>query len=123
MSKILLPATLEGFNLHKDGGASLRFITQELSDEDVITIKQFYGKFGWLGFRENEWQDEDFPAQNAIFEGKTPAQRLRNVIFVWYKELEKQGKAKDVSFNSFYDKRVEEVIEHIKIKLSAPPLA
>jgi len=85
-------ATLDGFSMRKDGSATLRFVTQELVDADMLTVKQFYGHFGQLLFSENSIQPLDIPKQDPDFDGKTPSQRLRAVIFVLWSQLRDSGK-------------------------------
>ena len=46
-------------------------------------------------------------------EGKTPSQRLRAVLYVWW-EQKYQG---TISFDDFYKKHIEKIIEGVKIKL------
>ena len=107
-----LQATLEGVSTLKDGGMSLRFHTQELSNDHKATLLSFAQSFGWLLFSEQE-QDVDSlelePARKDIG-GKTPSQRLRNVLYISYQQ---SGRI-DISFEQFYAQKMEQIINHIK---------
>lgn len=112
MEKIQVPAILTRISFLKDGGVSLGFSTNELSDEEKILLSKYYQKFGWLLFRENELTTEDIPTEDADFEGKTPSKRLRAALFVYWKQ---KGKQED--FEDFYRGKMNEFVEHIKTKL------
>ncbi len=108
---IKLPAILTGFSSHADGGAGIRFTTNELAGEDYVSLAGEKGKFGWLIFKENDIQDEDIPKTEAE-ESKTPSQRLRGVLFVLWSQEGKKG-----NFEDYYRSRMEKLIEIIKAKL------
>lgn len=117
-NKILTtPATLEGVALRKDGSVTLRFSTQEINDVDIVTVKQFYGHFGNLIFSESALQPQDIPQKDPEFEGKTPSQRLRAVIFVLHSQLKIEGKTQ-LKFDDFYAGQLENLIEQYKAKLN-----
>ncbi len=51
-------------------------------------------------------------------EGKTKSQRLRNVLFVYYQQLSKSTEHyTDNTFDLFYSKEMERIIQHYKDKL------
>jgi hypothetical protein len=108
---IKLPAILVGFSSHADGGAGIRFTTNELMGEDYVNLAGHKGKFGWLIFNENEVQDEDIPKMEAE-ETKTPSQRLRAVLFVLWKQEGSKG-----NFEDYYRSRMEKLIDVLKNKL------
>lgn len=108
---IKLPAYLTGFNSKADGSASIRFSTQELGPEDFAEMHGHLNQFGWLVFRENDFQDEEIPQEDAE-ENKTPSRRLRASLYVLWDQSGKQGE-----FESFYRDRMEKFIEHVKAKL------
>lgn len=108
---IKLPAIMTGFASHADGGAGIRFTTNELAGEDYVALASEKGKFGWLIFKENDVQDEDIPNEQAE-EAKTPSQRLRAVLFVLWTQEGKKG-----NFEDYYRNRMEKLIEVIKNKL------
>lgn len=113
VKNFMAPATLEGFSMRKDGSASLRFSTQELSAEDLVAFRKFYGSFGWLLFKESEWEAKDVPKNDPEFNGKTVSQRLRNTLYVLW-----QQKGANGYFEEFYNRKMEAIIEQVKTLLS-----
>jgi len=109
---IKLPAQLTSYNDKVDGSASLRFSTQELTDEEILILRRFRGGAGWLLFAENDIQEADVPKDEAIYEGKSPSQRLYNVMFKLWKETDGIG-----DFNSWYRIQMEKIITAYKNKL------
>jgi hypothetical protein len=100
------PAILTRVSSLKDGGLSLGFATQELSNTDKVTAFEFIHQFGWLLFRENEFKPEND-------ETKSPSTRLRNVLFVYWD----QRKKNKVDFDTFYRQEMNKIIEVVKDKL------
>lgn len=107
-----VPAILTGISTKADGGASLRFSTNEITDEDFLSLKMHHNKFGFLLFKENPFKAEDIPKENAEDKTKTPSKRLRNTLFVLWTQLGSQG-----SFETFYAERMEKLISFVKEKL------
>lgn len=116
MSKTFqIPAILEGITALKDGGLSIRFHTNEASDEDKLAAMSFFQSFGWLLFGEQEQNEETLILDEIRRDtgGKTPAQRLRNTIYVAYQ----QSGQHDISFEQFYIRRMEQHINYEKQNL------
>lgn len=107
--KWTLEAILSGVNLLSDGGVSLRFITiKDLDDVDRIALIHSHNKTGHIAFSEDEIQESDMPKTQT--EGqKTPSQRLRNIIFVLWKQ---QDGVTD--FEVFYRQRMEKILTELK---------
>lgn len=108
-----IPAILDGMSPLKDGGMSLRFHTNEASNDDKVTIMEYYQKFGWLVFSEQENPDVPMEDIRRDTGGKSPSQRLRNVLYVLYKQ---SGKA-DITFEEYYAQKMEFVINRFKENL------
>jgi len=115
MSKIILPAQINPPRLRKDGSASISFDTRELNAEEIFTIMSLRHSEGWLCFAPNQ-EDLDTPEENAEIDEKTPSERLRNVLFVWYKQETESGKFVGL-FESFRKEKMEKIIESVKSKL------
>ena len=107
-----VPAILTSFSTKADNGASLRFSTNELNDEDFLTLKKSHQQFGWLLFRENPYQPGDVPLEAAEDKAKTPSKRLRACLYVLWQQTGEQG-----DFEVFYRERMEKIIEFVKNKL------
>jgi len=112
MNKFQLPATLVGSSTLSDRGMSIRFHTQELTDNEVLEVMKHRNEFGWLMFGPNTFQETDIPKGEAEYEGKTPSQRLRAVIFVFWQQLGAKG-----DFETFYRQKVDGIVEQFKAKL------
>jgi len=85
---IRLPAYFTGYRRRKDRSASLSFVTQEISSEELKQIDELVmtESFGWLLFKENEMPD--IPEEDAENDddSKSPSKRLYNRMFVYWKE-------------------------------------
>lgn len=115
MSNIQFQAIVDGVTKKKDGTLSVKLGTQELSPTDTAKIFEFGNQQIWTAFAETPHSiDElEIPEVTPEFESdKTPSQRLRNVIYVYWEQNGKKG-----DFNDFYRKKLEGFIEHIKTKL------
>lgn len=115
MKAIQVPATLEGVSLMKDGGVSLRFHTNELSPADKTELSNYFQKFGWLLFAEQEHDESELDLEEIRKDtgGKSPSQRLRSVLYVMYT----QSGEKDVLFETYYARQMERFINLVKQNL------
>lgn len=113
---IQVPATLEGVSTLKDGGVSVRLHTQELNASEKSTMFDQQGKFGWLLFAEQEFDESELELENIRKDvgGKTPAQRQRAVLYILYQ----QSGQLDKTFDQFYGEYMERHINHLKAKLN-----
>lgn len=109
---IKLAAYFTGFSSKADGSASLRFSTQELTGEDFAIFKNTQNQFGWLVFSENEVDLKEVPKEDADEGNKTPSKRLRNTLFVYWKQQGENG-----DFESFYREKMEKFINRVKAEL------
>ena len=109
---IQIPTILTGFATKVDGGASVRFSTNELSDTDVLLLKQHQGKFGYLLFKENPFTTDDLPKEQAEDKTKTPSKRLRATLYVLWQQEGSKG-----DFEVAYREKMEKIISFIKDKL------
>lgn len=112
MNPIQLAAILQGFATKVDGSASLRFTTNELTDNDVLELKRRQGQFGWLLFAPNPFTEASLPTEMAEDTQKTPSRRLRAVLFVLWRQQGSKG-----DFEIFYRERMDKLIEAVKAKL------
>ncbi len=108
-----IPATLEGINALKAGDMSIRFHSQEMSAEEALILLQYRGEFGWLMFKPEEFKNEEIPTDDPEHEGKTPQQRLRARMFVYFVDTrDKEG------FNKWYAAEIEKIGQKYLEKLS-----
>ena len=113
---IKLAGYFTGFSSKSDGSASLRFNTQEIAPDEFSEFKRNLNSFGWILFKENAIDTKDIPKENAVEDGLTKSERLRNVLFVWWKELVREAKT-DLDFETFRNKQMENFIDAVKQKL------
>ena len=103
------PAIMTRISSRADGGLSLAFATNELSVDEKAIALQYHNLFGYLLFSPNQFRDEDIPKGDATDESKSPSQRLRAVLFIYWKQLGQPG-----NFEFFYRQQVEKQIDAIK---------
>lgn len=116
MVKILLPAEINPPRLRKDGSASIVLDTRELTAEEIFTIMSLRHAEGWFVFSPNK-DNIEVPEDNAEIDTKSPSERLRSVVYVWYKQETESGKFVGL-FDTFYKEKMEKIIEGVKSKLS-----
>ncbi len=116
--RFVMPAILDGYQRRKDRSVSLRFLTQEKTSSEVMSIDEALQQFGILYFRgEEDMNSEEIEELDKIEldiydEPKTQSQRLRNVLFILWKQEGEKGE-----FKKFYKQKTEEIIQHFKNKL------
>lgn len=100
----------------KDGSATLTFFTQEIADEQVVDLLNMgrRDELGWLLWSPNKFQTGDLPTQPATDDRKTPAQRIRAVLFLLWKQEGGHG-----DFEGYYNERMNKLIDAIKAKLDS----
>lgn len=113
--KILLPSQINPPRLRKDGSAALSFDTRELTAEEIFTIMSMRHTEGWLCFAPNE-EGLDIPDTPAELDEKSPSERLKAVLFVWYKQETTAGRFVGM-FDTFRKEKMEKIIEGVKSKL------
>lgn len=82
---IEIPAILSSISFTKDKGLRIGFISQELSKDEKMIVQDYFQMFGYLLFKENEFQEKDVPKKQAIRKGKSKSQILRNKIWALWK--------------------------------------
>ena len=114
--KLVLPALINPPTIRKDGSIKISFDSRELSAEEYMMVMGFRNTEGWLAFQSNEDGVPDLPDERAEVDEKTPSERLRSVLYVWYKQ--ESGKGKYVgTFEAFKVEKMEKIIDGVKSKL------
>jgi hypothetical protein len=113
-----LPATIESIASRADGTYKVAVGTQELTDDQALSVVKLNRKMGWFVFKENPLEKADIidiPELTPEFKtDKTPSKRLRGVLYVlWEQKYKSQG----VEFDDFYKKQMEKIITWAKEKL------
>ena len=121
---LLRQVTFDRANRKKDKSVSMTFITQlEQSTDDFMQIDKILNDSGVLYFKSNLTIEEVKSLEDTEIEveGKTKSQRLRNVLYIFWKQLIDSKELDDVkpnqTFNDFYSNEMEKIIEHYKNKL------
>jgi len=120
MDKIFqIQAVLTKYKSKANKSVQFTFDTQEnMSPEHMSRLISLIDCLGWLNFAVRQIEATDLvnlpePDKTMYDKGKTPAQRLRAVIFLVHKQ--KGGDTKD--FPAYYDKAMEVLISQVKEKL------
>ena len=94
-----------------DRSVRLEFETGELSGNDVAILSDLRQAVGWLMFSENEVEEVPQEQANPELTTKTPSERLRNVLYVHWKQAKKEAYP---SFSVYYDIAMERLIDTVK---------
>lgn len=103
-----------------DGGLILKVATQELPEEDEAKILKLRKHFCWMAIKTSDdgiitEEELDIPETTQEFKtDKTPSQRLRNVMYVFWS----QNNSTKEDFETFYKRNMEKIINKIKEELS-----
>lgn len=112
---ILKQVQFYNYRPKKDKSCSLTFITDlEVSSEDIKKFHESLDQRGIIYFSEKgeltQSEIEEIDKTEIELQGKTKAQRLRNVLIVYAKQ-------NNLDLSSFYSTEMEKIIEHYKGKL------
>ena len=108
-------AYFKGLRLLMDGSVAITFHTNEVTGDQINTLRECMNGFGHLLWKENEFTLEDFPISKAVEDKKmSSSAKLRKILFAYHhKVLKKPGR----EFDSFYRTWMEKKISEIKEKL------
>jgi len=115
---IILPCQLESYRSLKDKTMKIVFESNELTPEQVLGVASSLQQFGYLAFKNEPFKtNEKDVLENLKSDfndnGKTPAQRLRAVLFVGWEQKPEGYK----TFVDYYNAKMEMLINHYKTKL------
>lgn len=112
MKIIQLPATVTSYKDKVDGSSSISLASRELSDEEILLLRRFRGAEGWFLFSPNKVSEEEIPKGDAPIEGKSHSQRLMNVMYLVWKQVDGVG-----DFETWRRIQMEKLITLYKNKL------
>ncbi len=118
MSKpIFLPGLLSSPQGLKDNTFKFTIYCNELPPEKIGQIFTLNNKYVYIALKEEDFLNEeklaiDLLESNELI-GKTHSQRLRNVMYIAFKD---NNEGFD-TFDQYYRFRMEKVIDHFKSKL------
>ena len=104
-----LEAIIRSVKTLVDGGLSLTVNTQELKPEDSTKLFELKGKFGFMVFKPTRVSEEEMAQVPDEVKGlddeKSPSQRLRSRMYVYYQNKHKTSKG----FADWYRTSLEEI--------------
>ncbi len=111
---VQVPAQCVDFKPRQDRSWKLTFETRELAGDDVRLLADTFQGEGWLVFKPNSDGiiPEEIPDTDANSGVKSQSQRLRDVVFILWKQQGGKG-----DFESFKRVYFEKLIEYTKSKL------
>jgi len=111
---MIFPATVSKVQTMADRSLQVRLDTQELPPKAMAGLFDFYGNYCHVQLVSSvEEATEIAPPSAPKASGKTPAQRLRAVLY----RLWEQDKKGHKDSNTYYDMMMEQIIEFYKSKL------
>jgi len=121
-NNITIVASFDGYRPLKDGSISMRFITQEMPSDKIVSIHRMLDTYGILFFKagDNLTSDEKRMIDevgkmdvDVLDEPVSLSQRLRRVLFVVFKNQEEYE-----DFSEFYRHKMEQMITHFKNRIN-----
>lgn len=111
---VSVPAEVVDIRPKADRSWKLSFNTRELTGDEVAILADNFQGEGWLVFKPNgDVAQEEIPEGRADSGVKSQSQRLRDVIFIDYKQHGEKG-----DFESYYRNYLEKLIEFAKSRLT-----
>lgn len=114
MKAIRTEAQLTSFRSRADGSVGFGGVTPEMSSQEKVALFDLQNVLVELLIYPKDEKDADVLEVRKELEGKSPATRLRAVVFVlWKQSGEKEA------FEMFYSQTMEKIIEWVKRKIDA----
>lgn len=98
-----------------DGSLKLSFVTPELLPSQSAAILPLHGKNVRLSIVPQDVAPEEAVHVTTERQQKTPSQRLRASLFVWFRQQNPVGD--NSAFNAFYEAQMERLINSVKEQL------
>jgi hypothetical protein len=114
---VTLAVEIGSIRTMKDGSVSLTVCTPELSEGQAGEIFGLRNKVAFCYISPREIKDNDKKILDSLdpeLKGKTPGQRLRNVLFVAWQQSPDGYKDSE----SYYKAKMESIINSIKAELN-----
>lgn len=116
MKGTLLSTYVENISTRKDKSVKITLGTQELSPEKAGELFQLMNQLAVTYICPTGVSDEEINQVDAVnpdIQGKSQSHRMRNVLFLLWKQSN-DGFSK---FDDFYKNRTEKIIDQLKSKL------
>ncbi len=109
----LLPAIIEKISTLKDGSVSLTIYTQELSPQKAAELFGLRGKLATVYLSPSDISSKELSLVDTIqpdMPGKTRSQRMRNVLWILFKQ-DPEGYE---DFQHYYESKMDTYIDVLK---------
>ena len=101
-----------GVRAKADGSLGVTLSTPELAADEKAVFMEWMNRDLTMLLQADEAGIGGVKEIKGEFDRKTPSQRLRDVLYVWWKQIEGAGE-----FDDFYRKQMDKIIEAYKAKL------
>lgn len=112
MKAIVTDCIITGIRARSDGSLGLTVSTPELTSENKVVFLNLHNKNCKMLLTPEDATEEPPIEVKSEVEQKTASQRLRAVLFVYYKQLNCKE-----SFSEFYERQLSLIIDKVKSKL------
>ena len=119
-SMLMIPCSIENVSTRKDKTLKVVIETQEISPDKIAQLMSLWvNGYGIMCFKGEQFSHDEQELISSIklsaeeLGAKTPSERLRNTLYVLFKENQKGFQ----TFDSFYLNHMEEIINMIKRRL------
>jgi hypothetical protein len=109
MKTIQTPLIITGIRAKVDGSLGISATTPELNKEEKVEVMELQNLNLEATFKPVDFKTKDIKEISGEFDSKSPSQRLRNTIFVYW---EQRGSIGD--FDIFYKRQMEKAIDKVK---------
>lgn len=113
MKALRCPVILTSCSTRCDGSLGLRLATPELKPEEKTMFFELQNQNCLMVIEPDQLVLEPSHEVKGEFDTKTPGQRLRATLFVWWKQQNEPGE-----FEQFYARNMEKLIDLVKKKLN-----
>lgn len=114
MKALSLEMILTSASTRSDGSLGLRFSTPELGSSEKTTVFELLNQNLKVLIQPTSEAPESLVEVKSSLGFKTPGQRLRAVLFIAFQ----QQKPPDQTFDEFYVRYMEQVIDRVKASLT-----
>lgn len=105
-----VPAQISKITTLADSTVRITVDCQETSPEEMAKLFSLKGLLGWFLFKENEIVKEDVPEEQTEFKtDKSPSKRLRDCLFVYWKNNTNKTTDFDTYWKNWVDKKCNEI--------------
>lgn len=119
MTKLVLPVAVEQIATRQDASVKIVLSTYELNTQSAVKLFDLRKTEALMYLSSDNISQEELDALDGFKlsseknDGKTPSQRLRAVLYVYWK----QHKQEELEFDIFYLRHMNNMIDKIKEKL------